>query len=131
MLKISDKELAQIGRKDAITRYEYFIKKVADQQEICILRDSGGDYYLDVVDNEKFIHMWCSTEYATNFIKNKEVNHKPVTIDFDFLRYKLCPMIKEKEITLSIMPSKEHTGYCIHLDKFIHDLKHYLDEWYS
>ena len=131
MLKISDKELAHIEQKDFITRYEYFIKKVADQQEICILEDTGGNFYIDIVDNEKLIHMWCGSEYAAIFLKNKEIDYKSITMDFDLLRDKLCPMIKEKKITISIMPIKEHKGYCIHVDQFMNDLKKYLDEWYS
>ena len=131
MLKISDKELAHIETKDFITRYEYFIKKIADQQEICLLQDAGGDFYIDIVDNEKFMHMWCGSEYVPIFLKNKKLDMKSVIIDFDMLRDNLCPMLNEKKITISIMPIKEHTGYCIHLDQFVKDLKKYLDEWYN
>lgn len=131
MLKATKPEVVAISSLLLQKRYAYFIKRIADQQAVCVLKSDENDYYFAAVGDKKVLHIWSSVEYAEAFLANNKLLAKPVVVDFDILGQELYPILREKNISLSVMPVNELVGYSIELPLFSSDLKNYLEEWYG
>src|SRR5229473_5355144 len=96
MLKVSINELAGVSKTAPKARYEYFIKRIADMQELCILVDDKKDLFWDEDDGRTLLHMWSAVEFAEAYINKRKLALSPMVINFDVLGQKVYPMIKEK-----------------------------------
>jgi len=130
MLKISQKELIAISRLPLEARYKYFIKKIADQQEVVIVANNDGSEYYGTYNDRLILHLWCATEYAETFLNERKLQLSVKEIDFDYLDEVIYPYLKSNNILLSIMPIFEDFGYLLEEKVFSSDLKSYLDEYF-
>jgi hypothetical protein len=62
-LEISDKEFAAVSRLDAVARYRYFLKRVADWREVWGLYEDG---WMSLHDDEQrlLLPLWPARRYA-------------------------------------------------------------------
>jgi hypothetical protein len=131
MLNVPPKEAAAIGKLIPAERYKYFIKKIADQQEVIIIIEKEDSIFSSSHNGRSLIHFWCASEYAEAFLKGQSLQLLIKCVDFDYLGETLYPYIKSNNVLLNIMPIQESTGHVIELEDFSKDLKEYLKEWYG
>ncbi|MCH4828207.1 DUF2750 domain-containing protein [Flavobacterium columnare] len=56
------KEIKNVSVLQPIERYKYFIKKVADYEELWTIVDVNGDYALSDIDDKTLISFWSAKE---------------------------------------------------------------------
>lgn len=130
MLQVPIKEVNSISSIDLNGRHEYFIKKIADQQELVILINQDKTLFFDAQDGNVLIHFWSRVEYSEAFLQANNLKLEVSEVDFDYLGENIFPEIKSKGALVSVMPVKERFGHVLELSAFSDDLKTYLDEWY-
>jgi hypothetical protein len=130
MLKVSKKELIAISKLHLEARYKYFIKKIADQQEVVIVANNEGGLYYGNYNDRLILHLWCATEFTEAFLNENKLQLSVREIDFDYLDEVIYPYIKENNVLLSIMPIYENYGHLLEAKVFSSDLKSYLDEFF-
>jgi hypothetical protein len=60
---VSEKELQSVSGLGAFDRYRYFIKKIADSQELWTLKNGDGDFALAMVEEKILLPLWSAREY--------------------------------------------------------------------
>ena len=57
------KEVESVSKLIPLERYRYFIKKIADYEELWTIIDENGDYALSDIDDIVLISFWSAKEY--------------------------------------------------------------------
>lgn len=131
MLKISEKELLHISNVKLRERYDYFIKRICDQQEVCVLREINGLLLGNEVSNGSYVHLWSAKEFGEKYKELIKSTESVDVIDFHYLGSEFISFVKLKNASISIMPIKETVGYEVSTEQLISDIQKYNDEWFS
>ncbi|MCH4828225.1 DUF2750 domain-containing protein [Flavobacterium columnare] len=77
------KEIKNVSVLQPIERYKYFIKKVADYEELWTIVDVNGDYALSDIDDKTLISFWSAKEFINSNLEEgwKECTPKKLTLD--------------------------------------------------
>lgn len=106
---MNKKEFAALLQRPANIRYEYFIKKVVDYEEVWGLYNDGWATAQDD-DGNMLIPFFPKREFAEHCVKNEWEDHKGVAIDlYDFIDKWLVGM-KKDGVKPSIFPTDEDTA---------------------
>ena len=87
-------------------RYDYFIRKVADFEEVWGLKDTEG---WALMGNEKqvLLPVWCEIGFAELC---KWDNYQPTAIPLDDFIEKLLPKLEKDNVMLAIFPTPKGKG---------------------
>ena len=83
-------------------QYEYFIKKVADYEEIWSLKDNEGWATLGI-EEKKFFPIWPKKQFAEIFACDEWNNYYPESIGLQEFLDSWLPGLKEDGIRVTIM----------------------------
>lgn len=90
----------------ASERYNYFIRKISDFEEVWGLKDEEG--WALMGNNEQVLFpVWCETEFAELCKWN---NYQPTPIPLDDFIEKLLPMLEKDNIMLAVFPIPKEKG---------------------
>ncbi|MDQ0065123.1 DUF2750 domain-containing protein [Chryseobacterium lathyri] len=62
---MNSKEIENVLKLEPFKRYEYFIKKVADFEQLWTIVDEDGDYAVSEVDKFSLISFWPAEEFVS------------------------------------------------------------------
>lgn len=62
--RLSEKEIQAVSRKPPEVRYEYFVKRVADQEVLWALKDQQGLVMLEDGGNQRSLLLWPFEEFV-------------------------------------------------------------------
>ena len=122
------KKIDSILKLSSEERYAYFIRKVADFEEVWGLYDNGWALMGDDEKNEVF-PFWPEFEFAQLCARDKWTSYKPKSIDvYSFLEKWLTGMQREnKNIGVFYIPQGK--GIIISAKKLEVDLKEELSQY--
>ncbi|MGD6968578.1 DUF2750 domain-containing protein [Rossellomorea vietnamensis] len=121
------KEFDSVSRLPAGIRYEYFIKKVADHEEVWGLYNEVWATAHDEVGKE-LIPFFPRREFAETCAKDKWMGYQAKSIKLnDFVDEWLAGM-KEEGIRLSIFPAGEDTAV-VEIEVLLKDLEAELENY--
>lgn len=117
----TSKEIEGVLKCDIRKKYEYFIKKVVDSEQVWALRDEEGWATLGDDDRE-FIPLWPKKEFSDLHISGEWENYFSEAIDLDEFIDGWLPGLEQDKIYLTLM---WHDGVGIELPwaNLRHDLK--------
>ena len=100
---ITRNEMESVLQQDSTVQFEYFIKRVADFEEIWIMSDTNGMFLLEAEKDKFVLPVWPFKEYADLFREevNQECKLEAVSI-YDFLEEELVSL-SENGYDLAIM----------------------------
>jgi len=108
MFEMNNKEFAAVIKQPPNIRYEYFIKKVVDFEEVWGLYNDGWATALDLEGNQ-LIPFFPKKDFAASCAKNEWAGYKPKAIDLtEFINDWLFGMSKDG-IKPSIFPNDDNT----------------------
>ena len=90
----------------ASERYDYFIRKVADFEEVWGLKDAEG-WALMGNEEQVLFPVWCEMEFAELCKWN---NYQPTAIPVDDFIEKLLPKLGKDNVMLAIFPTPKGKG---------------------
>lgn len=120
-----NKEVESVLKLDNHKKYEYFLKKIADYEEIWSLKDEDGWVTLGM-DNEGYFPVWAKKEFAEICISDEWETCKCEAIDiYEFLEDWL-PGLKEDGIRVTVM-WYNGSGIDVDWEGLAKDIQHELD----
>jgi len=119
---INEKELQSVSSMGAFDRYRYFIKKIADADEVWILMNEKGDLALSKADKNILLPIWSAQEYIQSCLNGEWENYKPTWLNLEKFDSELIPIIIEKGHLIDVFPVNNKAGFVVTLDEFINDL---------
>ena len=129
-MNINKQEIENVSRLEPFKRYKYFIKKIADFEEIWTIIDRNGDIGLSDIDNKILIPMWPKEPYIKSCLEDNWRNHISFKITLDNFEETIIPFISENDYLINVFPVGKKTGFVVNLNEFIRDLNEEL-EWYE
>lgn len=124
---MNEKEFNAVIKLPANIRYEYFVKKVVDWEEVWGLFDDGWAMTED--DNGKLMMpFWPKKEFAEYCAYEEWSNYKPLSITLDEFITDWLPGIKEDGNKPSIFWNRDDSAV-LEIDTLLNDLKTELEKY--
>ncbi|TZG00041.1 DUF2750 domain-containing protein (plasmid) [Chryseobacterium panacisoli] len=122
------KEIENILRLEPIKRYEYFIKKAADFEQLWTIIDQDGDYVISEIDEFNLISFWPAEEFVTLYLERGWDDCKPIKLTLDDLKENIFDIINSENYLINVFPVNGKSGFVVNLEEFNRDLQEELDK---
>ena len=126
---MNDKEIESVSNLEPFKRYQYFIKKIADYEELWTIVDENGDYALSDVDDKVLISFWSAKEYIDSNLSDGWENCKPKKLTLDDLEDEIFDLIASENYLINVFPVNGKSGFVVDLDEFARDLSDELKNY--
>lgn len=128
-MKLHAKEIENVSKLKPYKRYEYFIRKIADFEELWTLVDNNEDLALSHVDEKIMISFWSTEDFITSNLDDNWKGFKPLKITLDNFEEKIIPVIEENDYLINVFPVNGRSGFVVSLNEFIRDLNEVLEQY--
>ena len=125
---INGKEFENVTRLEPKSRYEYFIKKVADWQEIWSLWNDGWVLMGDQEQNES-VPVWPHPIYAESCAVGAWLGYKPKSIALSDWLEKWTPGMIKDQRAVAVFPTSDGSTVTIEPNKLKNDLEKELSNY--
>lgn len=110
MIKLNIHEIKNVSSLSSTKRYDYFIKKVVDTEEIWGLYDDGWDLVGD--GTKTYLPLWPFKEFA-NLYNNKDWSrYTPKVINIKYFLEKMIYELEENKIFICVFLTEKDFGIC-------------------
>ena len=121
------KEVESVLKLDNYKKYRYFLKKIADYEEVWALKDEEGWVSLRM-NEESFFPVWPKAEFAELCISGDWQGARCEVIELDEFLQNWIPGLKEDGIRVTIM-WYEGSGIDVDWDGLSRDIEHDLEQY--
>ena len=122
-----NQEIINVLKTDKSKQYEYFVKKVADFEEVWSLRDPQGWATLGL-DDRSFFPVWPKKEFADICKKEEWENYYSESIDLEEFLDEWLVGLKEDGIRVTLMWN-DGNGIDIDWDRLRADIEQELEKY--
>ncbi|MGO1245885.1 MAG: DUF2750 domain-containing protein [Oceanisphaera sp.] len=91
-------------------RYNHFVNKVVEHQEMWILTDEHGCMMLTSDEDEDCIPMWPHADYAKTWAVDDWAACQPEAINMQTWQSRWLPGMEEDELLVAVFPVAEAAG---------------------
>jgi hypothetical protein len=109
-------------------RYNYFIRKVADFEEIWGLYNDGWALLGDDANMQAF-PFWPEKEFAEICATEQWLGYLPKSITLDNFLEKWIPGMENDELSISIFQTPKSTGKIVNPQKLMNDINEELEQY--
>lgn len=120
--RMNPAQLKSVAALDGPARYQHFIGKVADWQEVWSLKNSGGFVALGADDGRRCIPFWPHPDYAAALAVDSWKDCTPERIELSRFLNAWLPGMKDDGVFAAIFPTEK--GKAVVVDPL--DLKNHL-----
>ena len=122
-----NKEMEEVLNLDNEKKYEYFINKIADFEEVWSLKDEEG--WASLGDDDKvYFPVWAKKEYADLCVSEEWQGYESASIYLPDFCEKWLPGLKKDEIRITVMWHKGK-GIDVDWDELLEDIEAELEEY--
>jgi len=125
---MNNKEFDAVVKLPAPKRYEYFIKKVADYEEVWGLFHDGWAMAQDNEGNV-VIPFWPKREFAEVCATAQWANFSPKSIQLDDFIGKWLPGMKKDKVKSAVFYTTYEVGVVVELTRLLDDLNQELQNY--
>lgn len=126
---IRQEEVNSVSTMGAFDRYRYFIKKIADYDEIWVLKSESGDLALSEVEGNILLPFWSAKEFTRSCLNREWEYYIPTKVTLDELETEILPLIDDKKYLIDVFPVNNKAGFVVTKDEFLHDLNNELSNY--
>ncbi|MFP9112440.1 DUF2750 domain-containing protein [Flavobacterium sp. RHBU_3] len=126
---MNSNEYDNIIKLTAFDRYKYFIKKVADFEELWTITYIDGSYALSDIDDNVTISFWPKPEYIDSNLSNGWEKCVSKKLTLDDLEDELFDFIASQNYLINVFPKNGKSGFVVSLDEFARDLSDELKNY--
>ncbi|WP_336690599.1 MULTISPECIES: DUF2750 domain-containing protein [unclassified Chryseobacterium] len=126
---MNQKQIENILKLEPQKRYEYFIRKVADFEELWTIVDENGDYALSSVDDKTLVSFWSAEEFIGSNLDDEWSNCKTLKLSLDDLTDEVLPYIADNDYLMNIFPINGRSGFIVDLEEFSRDFTEELKKY--
>ena len=128
-MNLTRQEIESVSKLEPFKRYKYFIKKIADFEEIWTIVDKNGDIALSDIEEKTFISFWTAEPFIKSNLNKGWKKCTPVKLDLDNFEETVSPLIKENNYLINVFPVNGKSGFIVNIDEFIRDLNEELEQY--
>lgn len=111
--KLNDKQFECIQKLAGHERYDYFLKKVADWEEIWSLHSPAGWVELSSGDGEECLPIWPHPDFAKAWAVDDWSDCQPKAINLEVWLERWTPGLERDNTLLAVFPVDEAEGLVI------------------
>lgn len=111
ILTDADKAAVQTMRDDE--RFNHFISRVCEHDELWILTDEHGCMMLTSDDDEDCIPVWPHADYAKEWAVDDWSQCKPEAISLKVWQSRWVPGMEDDELMVAVFPTPDATGVVV------------------
>jgi hypothetical protein len=108
--KLDDKQFKAICKKSDDERYDYFMRKVADWEEIWSLSSAEGWVELSDEEGQVCLPIWPHPDFAAKWATGDWSDCKPKAIKLEVWLERWTPGLESDDTALLIFPVGEEEG---------------------
>lgn len=126
---VSNKELENVSKLFPEDRYKYSIKKIADFEELFVLKDGDGNLAISIIDNFKAVSIWPTVEYVKSCQNGVWDQFQSYSYSLEELENDLLPLIRKERYVIDVLPVNNISGFVVSIDEFVRDLNEELENY--
>ncbi|MCS6849056.1 MAG: DUF2750 domain-containing protein [Anaerolineae bacterium] len=120
--KINDKEISSVLALPPAQRYEYFVKKVADFEELWGLADERGWAVYRNEPGQELFPVWPHPQYAAKCAIDAFARCLPRRITLREWLESWLPQLLEEKRLVAVLPSPDNRAVFVTPDRLLADL---------
>lgn len=121
-------EISSLIKQSPQNRYEYFIKRIADDEAVWGLYDNGWALAGSSEGNTVF-PLWPAMEYAALCSNGNWENYKPDRMSLKEFLDELLPELKKDSVDLGVFYTPEENGVVVTTEQIRFDLMAELEKY--
>ncbi|GGO85813.1 hypothetical protein GCM10011348_35230 [Marinobacterium nitratireducens] len=111
--KLTEQQRTRVQERDAQERFDHFLEKTADWEEIWSLADANGCVMLTTDDGESCLPVWPHPDYALDWATEGWEDCEPLKIDLESWFERWTPGLEEDEILVAVFPRLDDEGVLV------------------
>lgn len=127
--QVNDLEYVNVIKLAPEKRYEYFVKKVCDWEEIWSLKDEKGWCQMGSPDGHECVPIWPAQRYAQALCINEWKDCSAVSISLEKWIQSWIPGMEKDRRCVAVFPTPEMQGIIRKPDELLADLKKELENY--
>jgi hypothetical protein len=129
--EMSAREIDAVLRLEPERRYEHFIKRVADFEQVWSLKHPNGGWVCGAAGAQESMPAWPHRAYADLMADGEWKAAAAAAISLDESLGKWLPGLARDGRLVAVFPSPHSQVVIRAPDALEHDLREYLREWYG
>lgn len=110
-------------------RYEYFIKKVGDNEMMYTLADDSGNFGISDLENAGLFPLWPAREFAELCKVNGWSNYSVKEVPLEYFNVTVVKLIDSENYLINVFPIAGRTGFIVDIDEFTRDINCELEKF--
>lgn len=118
-----------ISKLTPINRYKFFIKRIADFEEMWTIIGTDGEFALSKIDKHTLVSFWSDEPFIKSNLTDswkKCISFKLSLEDFNNTFFKL---VSDNNYLMNIFPVNGKSGFVVNLEEFVRDLNEELEQY--
>lgn len=128
-MSLHKKAIENISNLIPFERHKYFIRRIADYEELWTIVDKSGDIALSVLENKTLVSFWADEDFIENNLSNGWEKCVPFKINLEDFAETIIPLIEENNYLINVFPLNGKSGFVVNLEEFARDLNEELDKY--
>ena len=126
---VSDQEFESVLSLPGAKRYSYFIKKVADWEELWSLRNQDGWVRAGDASGADVVPVWPNQRYAQACVAGEWQDCEPAVIDLEAWMQRWIPGMTKDGRQVAVFPTPEDKGIVVEPSRLGSDLSNECEEY--
>ena len=128
-MNLNSREIENVSNLAPFKRYRYFIKKIADFEELWTLTDENGDVALSKVGDNTLVSFWTAKPFVNNNLEGGWEKCSPHKLNLDEFEETFLPLIVENGYLINVFPVNGKSGFVVNINEFTRDLNEELENY--
>jgi hypothetical protein len=120
--KMNKKEHDNVVLLPGLQRYNHFVARAADWQEIWTLKAPDGYVLFGNDEGQECVPVWPHPDYALALAKDSWSNCTPECIDIESFMTRWLPSMAERKQFLAVFPTSDQKGVVVEPARLQKDL---------
>ena len=127
--KMNEKQFEAVSALDSFKRYDHFVSKVADWQQMWGVKNKEGWLVPIAPEGFEYFPLWPHPDYAQKIADANFPGHEATEISLEELFERWLPVFEEDSVKLAIFPNKEWTFWCMEPQELKEELENELAKY--
>jgi hypothetical protein len=111
--KMNDKQFEAVLALESVDRYEHFISKVVDWEQLWGVKSEEGWLVPVAPEGFEYFPLWPHPEFAQKITDQHFPGHTATEISLEALTDHWLPLFEEDNVKVAIFPNNDWTFWCV------------------
>lgn len=128
-MNLHPKHIENVLKMSSFERYQYFLRRIADAEELWTIVDEMGEITLSNIEGNVLMPFWSNESFIENTLLEGWAKCSPFKINLDELEETIFPIIEKNNYLINVFPKATKSGFVVNLKEFIRDLNEELEQY--